>query len=91
MARAAKAATPPTEEQLSKIAIKAERDHEAQVAMREYRQEQVAVSERTERLRAMRLAREAQLAAATAAAGKPAEPVKKPKKVAGVRLAGRRV
>lgn len=89
MARAAKAVTPPTEEQLSKIAIKAERDREAQVAMREYRQEQVAVSERTERLRAMRLAREAQLAAA--AVGKPAEPVKKPKKVAGVRLAGRRV
>ena len=90
MARAAKAATPPTEEQLSKIAIKAERDREAQVAMREYRQEQVAVSERTERLRAMRLAREAQLAAPRPA-GKPAEPVKKPKKVAGVRLAGRRV
>lgn len=89
MARAAKAVTPPTEEQLSKIAIKAERDREAQVAMREYRQEQVAVSERTERLRAMRLAREAQLA--TAADGKPAEPVKKPKKIAGVRLAGRRV
>jgi hypothetical protein len=89
MARAAKAVTPPTEEQLSKIAIKAERDREAQVAMREYRQEQVAVSERTERLRAMRLAREAQSAAA--AVGKPAEPVKKPKKVAGVRLAGRRV
>ena len=89
MAKAAKAVTPPTEEQLSKIAIKAERDREAQVAMREYRQEQVAVSERTERLRAMRLAREAQSAAA--AVGKPAEPVKKPKKVAGVRLAGRRV
>jgi hypothetical protein len=28
---------------------------------------------------------------AAAAVGKPAEPVKKPKKVAGVRLAGRRV
>jgi hypothetical protein len=84
----AKAAMPLTEEQLAKISIKAQKERDAEEAMRAYRLEQAAVLERTLQLRAMRLARDSKLAAAAARTPiESAQPVKKPKKVAGVRLA----
>ena len=84
----AKAATPLTEEQLAKISIKAQKERDAEEAMRAYRLEQAAVLERTQQLRAMRLARDSKLAAAAARTPvDSAPPAKKPKKVAGIRLA----
>jgi hypothetical protein len=87
------------EEVPDKLSIKAQKERDAEDAMRAYRQEQMAVRERMEQLRALRLEREAQLAAA-AAARKPIEPAqvttraapakavkKTAKKTPGVRVA----
>ncbi|MBX9825704.1 MAG: hypothetical protein K2Y27_11995 [Xanthobacteraceae bacterium] len=83
------------EEQPEKISIKAQKERDAEDAMRAYRQEQAAVLQRTAELRALRLARDAKLAAAAARTpleptdGAKAEPAKKakPKKAAAVRIA----
>jgi hypothetical protein len=89
----AKTAKTVGEEQPDKISIKAQKERDAEDAMRAYRQEQAAVLQRAAELRALRLARDAKLAAA--AARTPLEPVesakaataKKPKKATGVRIA----
>jgi hypothetical protein len=89
----AKAAKTVEEQQPDKMSIKAQKERDAEDAMRAYRQEQAAVLQRTAELRALRLARDAKLAAA--AARTPLEPVesaktapaKKPKKAAAVRIA----
>lgn len=80
-----KAAKTVGEEQLAKMSIKAQKERDAEDAMRAYRAEQAAVLERTQHLRALRLEREAKLAAAAARtpveqapSAKP-EPVKKSK------------
>src|SRR5262245_35639661 len=71
------------EEKQDKMSIKAQKERDAEDAMRAYRQEQAAVRDRMAELRAMRLAREAQAAATPAtvvpAVGKPTERAKKPK------------
>ena len=54
------------EERLEKISIKAQKERDAEDAMRAYRAEQAAVLERTQHLRALRLAREGKFAAAAA-------------------------
>ena len=90
-----KAAKTVGEEQPDKMSIKAQKERDAEDAMRAYRQEQAAVLQRTAELRALRLARDAKLAAAAArtplesAEGAKAEPAKKakPKKAAAVRIA----
>jgi hypothetical protein len=88
-----KAAKTVGEEQPDKMSIKAQKERDAEDAMRAYRQEQAAVLQRTAELRALRLARDAKLSAA--AARTPLEstesakvaPAKKPKKAVGVRIA----
>ena len=87
----AKTAKTVAEEQPDRISIKAQKERDAEDAMRAYRQEQSAVLQRTAELRALRLARDAKLAAAAArtplepvASAKP-EPARKPKKTATVR------
>jgi hypothetical protein len=91
----AKAAKTVAEEQPGKMSIKAQKERDAEDAMRAYRQEQAAVLQRTAELRALRLARDAKQAAAAARTplepteGAKAEPAKKakPKKAAAVRIA----
>ena len=79
------------EEQPDKISIKAQKERDAEDAMRAYRQEQAAVLQRAAELRALRLARDAKLAAAAARTplepveSAKAEPARKPKKTAAVR------
>ena len=86
-----KAAKTVGEEQPDKISIKAQKERDAEDAMRAYRQEQAAVLQRTAELRALRLARDAKLAAASARTplepveSAKAEPARKPKKTAAVR------
>ena len=88
----AKAAKTVGAEQPDKISIKAQKERDAEDAMRAYRQEQAAVLQRTAELRALRLARDAKLSAAAArtplepAESTKAAPVKKPKKAAAVRM-----
>ena len=62
----AKTAKTVGEEQLVKISIKAQKERDAEDAMRAYRQEQAAILQRAAELRALRLARDAKLAAAAA-------------------------
>jgi hypothetical protein len=91
----AKAAKTVAEQQPDKMSIKAQKERDAEDAMRAYRQEQAAVLQRTAELRAQRLARDAKLAAAAARTPlEPAESTKaapakkaKPKKAAAVRIA----
>jgi hypothetical protein len=88
----AKTAKTVGEEQPDKISIKAQKERDAEEAMRAYRQEQAAILQRTAELRALRLARDAKLAAASArtplepAQSTKAGPAKKPKKAVGVRM-----
>jgi hypothetical protein len=88
-----KAAKTVGEEQPDKISIKAQKERDAEDAMRAYRQEQAAVLQRAAELRALRLARDAKLSAAAArtpldlAESAKVAPAKKPKKAAGVRIA----
>ena len=92
----AKTAKTVGEEQLVKISIKAQKERDAEDAMRAYRQEQAAILQRAAELRALRLARDAKLAAAAARTPLEQAPnattgaVRKPKKATGVRLARRR-
>jgi hypothetical protein len=89
----AKAAKTVAEEKPDKISIKAQKERDAEDAMRAYRQEQAAVLQRAAELRALRLARDAKLASAAARTplesveSAKAAPAKKPKKVTGVRIA----
>jgi hypothetical protein len=88
-----KAAKTVGEEQPDKISIKAQKERDAEDAMRAYRQEQAAVLQRAAELRALRLARDAKLSAAAArtplesAESAKVAPAKKPKKAVGVRIA----
>ena len=88
-----KAAKTVGEEQPDKISIKAQKERDAEDAMRAYRQEQAAVLQRAAELRALRLARDAKLSAAAArtplemAESAKVASAKKPKKAAGVRIA----
>jgi hypothetical protein len=86
-----------SEEQAGKMSIKAQKERDAEDAMRAYRQEQAAVLQRAAELRALRLARDAKVATAAArtplepADGAKAPPVKKPKKDPSVRIARSRI
>ena len=54
--------TKSAEEQTALAAMKAQRARDADLAMREYQQEKLAVLARTERLRALRMSRDSQAA-----------------------------
>ena len=73
--------TKSAEEQTALAAMKAQRARDADLAMREYQQEKLAVLARTERLRALRMSRDSQ-------AAKNGE--QKPPRAAGKRIAKKR-
>jgi len=90
---ATKTAQTVAEEKADKMSIKAQKERDAEDAMRAYRADQAAVLERTQHLRALRLERDAKLAAAAArtpvdqAPGTKTTTARKPKKAATVRIA----
>jgi hypothetical protein len=74
--------TKSADEQTALAAMKAQRARDADLAMREYQQEKLAVLARTERLRALRMSRDSQ----TAKNGEQ----KQPSSAAGKRIAKKR-